>query len=351
MGVKIHVFILMLLVLFFSISPCLAGSNTKNAMLQMTTTLENSKTQPQWNYAENLNDGRGITFGCIGFCTGTYDGNILIKYYTTLNPDNILAKYIPALDKIDKGPHNKAGGDGNPSTTGLNGFIKDVQSCDDPLFKKAQLHQLDKLYYNPAVEIYNSIGAKNALTLAFIYDMCVRHGPDGAQEIIDNSGTTPKEGAEENIYLSKLILLRDEKLKSEGLGDVDRNVGYKNLLKSGNVNLKTPFTFMAYGDKFTINGDLEIDTIEESSDEEVPAASFSAKLTSGKTPLKVQFTDKSKGSPTSWKWSFGDGKYSTKKNPVHTYNNVGKYTVSLTVKNAEGSNTKKISKYITVKRK
>jgi len=351
MGVKIHVFILMLLVLIFSVSPCLADNNAKNAMLQMTTTLENSKTQPQWNYAENLDDGRGITFGCIGFCTGTYDGNILIKYYTKLNPDNILAKYIPALDKIDEGSHNKAGGDGNPSTAGLNGFIKDVQSCNDPLFKKAQLYQLNKLYYNPAVEIYNSIGAKNALTLAFIYDMCVKHGPDGTQEIIDNSGTTPKEGAEENAYLSKLISLRDAKLKSEGLGDVDRNAGYKSLLKSGNVNLKTPFTFVAYGDKFTINGNLEIDTIEESSDEEVPSASFSAKPTSGKIPLKVQFTDKSKGSPTSWKWSFGDGEYSTKKNPVHTYNNVGKYTVSLTVKSAEGSNTKKISKYITVIRR
>jgi hypothetical protein len=27
----------------------------------------------------------------------------LIKYYTTLNPNNVLAKYIPALNKIDAG--------------------------------------------------------------------------------------------------------------------------------------------------------------------------------------------------------------------------------------------------------
>ncbi|WP_052727984.1 PKD domain-containing protein [Methanosarcina vacuolata] len=80
-----------------------------------------------------------------------------------------------------------------------------------------------------------------------------------------------------------------------------------------------------------------------------PVAAFSATPTSGKAPLKVQFTDKSTGSPTSWKWSFGDGKTSTVKTPVHTYSKEGKYTVSLTVKNAAGTNTKTIKNYITVK--
>lgn len=188
-------------------------------MLQMTTTLENSETQLQWNYAENINDGRGITFGIIGFCTGTYDGNKLIKYYTTLNPNNPLAKYIPALNKIDAGPHNAAGGDGNPSGKSLTNFINDVHKCNDPSFKQAQLYELDQLYYNPAVTMFNHIGAKNRLTLAIIYDMCVRHGTDGAQSIINVAssalGGTPKTGIDENVYLSKLISLRDSQLKRE----------------------------------------------------------------------------------------------------------------------------------------
>jgi beta propeller repeat protein len=79
-----------------------------------------------------------------------------------------------------------------------------------------------------------------------------------------------------------------------------------------------------------------------------PVAAFSAKPTSGKVPLKVQFTDKSSNSPTSWKWNFEDGKYSTLKNPSHTYSKAGKYTVSLTVKNTAGTNTKTIKNYITV---
>ncbi len=59
-----------------------------------------------------------------------------------------------------------------------------------------------------------------------------------------------------------------------------------------------------------------------------PVAAFSASPRSGKAPLKVQFTDKSSNSPTSWKWSFGDGTYSTSKIPLHTYSKSGKYTVS-----------------------
>jgi PKD repeat protein len=70
----------------------------------------------------------------------------------------------------------------------------------------------------------------------------------------------------------------------------------------------------------------------------VPAAAFSASPTSGYAPLAIRFTDRSTGPATSWKWSFGDGTSSTQKNPSHTYSKAGKYNVSLTVRNAAGSN-------------
>jgi len=237
----------------------ISESVAKNAALQMTAALENSTTELQFNYAENIGDGRGITFGAIGFCTGTYDGNQLIKHYTELNPNNNLAKYIPALDAIDAGPHNAAGGDGNPSTVGLSGFIEAVRSNTDPLFRQAQLDMLDELYWDPAVDMANEIGAEYNLTLAYIYDMAVRHGPDGAQEMIDEAGGTPGEGVNEKPFLSNVMSVRDEYLEEEGLGDVDRNVGFRKVLSSGNVNLNTPYSFIAYGDSFTIKAGMYTD--------------------------------------------------------------------------------------------
>ena len=99
--------------------------------------------------------------------------------------------------------------------------------------------------------------------------------------------------------------------------------------------------------EFTIKiGDVE-QTIELKYKEK-PVAEFSASPTSGKAPLTVSFTDMSTGNPTSWKWNFGDGTYSTKQNPVYTYSKEGTYTVSLKVKNADGSDEETISSYITV---
>jgi PKD repeat protein len=79
-----------------------------------------------------------------------------------------------------------------------------------------------------------------------------------------------------------------------------------------------------------------------------PVAAFSASPTSGKSPLKVLFTDKSTGSPTSWVWNFGDGITSSTRNATHTYTKKGKFAVSLTVKNTAASNTKTTTGYITV---
>ena len=81
---------------------------------------------------------------------------------------------------------------------------------------------------------------------------------------------------------------------------------------------------------------------------QTPVADFSGNITSGNAPLSVSFTDVSTGTPTAWNWSFGDGTYSTTRNPVHTYSTAGNYTVALTVSNAAGSNTATKSNYINV---
>ena len=81
----------------------------------------------------------------------------------------------------------------------------------------------------------------------------------------------------------------------------------------------------------------------------LPVAAFSACPVSGKAPLKVKFRDKSTGSPTSWRWNFGDNCTSTAQNPIHKYLKKGEYTVSLKVKNAAGCDIVKKTQYVIVK--
>lgn len=83
---------------------------------------------------------------------------------------------------------------------------------------------------------------------------------------------------------------------------------------------------------------------------ETPVADFNSNVTHGYSPLSVQFTDLSENAAERC-WDFGDNTYSTTRNPVHTYNEAGKYTVSLTVKNENGIDTEKKSKYILVSEK
>jgi len=68
-------------------------------------------------------------------------------------------------------------------------------------------------------------------------------------------------------------------------------------------------------------------------------AQFSATPNTGTSPLTVQFSDFSQGSPTSWFWDFGDGSTSTESNPLHQYFGEGDYDVFLRVSNGVTSDS------------
>jgi PKD repeat protein len=79
-----------------------------------------------------------------------------------------------------------------------------------------------------------------------------------------------------------------------------------------------------------------------------PVAGFSGKPVSGPVPLKVQFCDESIGIINTWSWDFDDGVTSHERNPVHIYNDTGKYTVRLTVSGDGGTDTETKPAYINV---
>ena len=85
----------------------------------------------------------------------------------------------------------------------------------------------------------------------------------------------------------------------------------------------------------------------------VPLASFiNTTQREGLAPLTVSFNaDASTSNPVvwaTWRWSFGDGTFSSVKNASHTYLAAGNYTVSLTATNLGGTNSITRTGYINV---
>lgn len=134
----------------------LSGDTLRRAE-SLTNVFEFSSVNPQYGYAENLGDGRGITFGRAGFCTGTGDGLVVVEEYTKREPNNPLASYLPALQAIEASRQGESNGD----VTGLDGFVAAVKSAaSDQTFKDVQDWVLNVSYLVPSQKAAQFLGAK-----------------------------------------------------------------------------------------------------------------------------------------------------------------------------------------------
>ena len=64
---------------------------------------------------------------------------------------------------------------------------------------------------------------------------------------------------------------------------------------------------------------------------------FSVNTTAGCATLSIAFRDLTTGNPKFWNWDFGNGTLSNAQNPVVNYTQAGTYTVTLVVRNADGT--------------
>ena len=147
-------------------------------------------------------------------------------------------------------------------------------------------------------------------------------------------------------------------------GDVVNDT--KNLIIQGSIPEGSPISFYANGIRaecydvgaggdwqmtypYIWGGLTELNLrVTEIPPADIPVANFTANRTSGTAPLAVQFIDTSLNIPTSWFWDFGDGFTSNGRNPVHTYQSPGTYTVSLNVSNPAGTSSLVRPDFITV---
>lgn len=181
-------------------------------------------------------------------------------------------------------------------------------------------------------------------------NVCIKAFTDlGTQLPVANFSATPTSG-----YMPLTVLFTDTGTggtPTSWYWDFGDGTNSKNAQKATHTFTKTGI----YNITLTVTNAAGNNTVKKSGYINVtvfkpPVAAFTANVTSGVAPLTVLFTDTSTGgTPTSWNWDFGD-KTDSKHvlNATHTFARAGKYTVSLTVKNAKGSSTTKKTGYITV---
>jgi len=154
-----------------------------------------------------------------------------------------------------------------------------------------------------------------------------------------------------NQYQIMFIDLRVGAVQNKSLpnnGMIKVEYSFTNLTSTAVFNIYGWYEQCNHGTGIIMTNDVTYSGYMVSGTAGVPDARFTANVTSGPSPLAVQFTDTSTNFPTSWLWTFGDGNTSAVQNPAHTYTTAGTYTVNLTASNSAGNNTVTHAGYITV---
>jgi chitosanase len=233
----------------------LTDPHKKDIAMQIVSSAENSSLnwRAQYKYIEDIDDGRGYTAGIIGFCSGTGDMLDLVEEYTRRKPGNILAKYLPALRRVN-GSDSHAGLDPN--------FTKDWRTAaNDSVFKQSQDHERDRVYFNPAVQQAKGDGLR-ALGQFIYYDAIVMHGPGsdrlsfgGIRSAAIRKAKPPAQGGNETAYLNAFLDVRRAVMKEEEAhSDTSRvDTAQRPWLRAGNLDLDPPLRWKMYGEDFRID--------------------------------------------------------------------------------------------------
>src|SRR3954447_4236354 len=227
----------------------------KHRAAQITSTFENSTLELQYDYVENIGDGRGITAGRAGFTSATGDLLLLIRRYTEAQPDNVLTPYIPALELV---------GD-TDSEKGLDGFAEAwTDAAKDPDFQSLQDQLVDELYFVPAMTMAADLDIRTPLGQMVLWDTMIQHGVGGAngtwaiiEETERNVGPV---GRNESAWLDAFLDTRLRHLfrmyrgatETRDVSPHSRVDALRSLLQGGNLALEPPLTWKVYGDRFEL---------------------------------------------------------------------------------------------------
>lgn len=233
------------------------------------------------------------------------------------------------------------------NTINYNGATPGVGDISaNPLFTNAAAGDLHLLWGSPAIDAATSVGASTS-----DYDGDARPnyaGYDiGADEFYDTIPPTAEAGGP---YFGN----EGSSIAFDGSGSTDdigitlyewdwENDGIYDYSNTGPTASHVYANDGSYTVKLRVRdtgGNTGTDTAPVTVADLNPNANFSGIPTSGTEPLLVSFTDASTSYDgiTSWQWDFNnDGTVdSTAQNPSYTYSLDGTYTISLTVREADG---------------
>ncbi|MER6983851.1 chitosanase [Streptomyces carpinensis] len=235
-------------------APGLDDPAKKEIAMRLVSSAENSSLdwKAQYKYIEDVGDGRGYTVGIIGFCSGTGDMLNLVQLYADRKPGNVLAKYLPALRRVD----------GTDSHDGLDPSLPGDwrKAARDTAFQQAQNDERDRAYFGPAVRQGKADGLRALGQFAY-YDAIVMHGDGDDPTSFRNirgralrSAKPPAQGGDEVTYLDAFLDARVWAMKQENAHSETSRVdtGQRVFLRKRNLDLNPPLDWKVYGAPYHI---------------------------------------------------------------------------------------------------
>ncbi|MGD9960736.1 chitosanase [Nocardioides sp.] len=226
----------------------------KEIAMQLVSSAENSSLdwRAQYTYLQDIGDGRGYTGGIIGFCSGTGDMLAVVRDYTRRQPSNPLRRFLPALREVN----------GTASHAGLGRpFVRAWHdAAHDRAFRRAQDHERDRGYFNPAVTRGMRDGLRTLGQFVY-YDALVMHGLGGDPQSFGGIrraarrvAATPADGGAETAYLRAFFAARRRVMRLEAAHEDTSRIDtcQARFLRERNFDLAPPLTWHVYGDRFHI---------------------------------------------------------------------------------------------------
>jgi chitosanase len=178
------------------------------AALQITSCFENDTPNLQWDYAEDLDDGRGWTCGIAGFTSEES------KYFA------------PTIER------KQWKSDDFDETW--------QQLAEKQSFRDLQLSVANEVFAAPAIAAFQAKACALAISYAVFYDTCIQHGdgddPDSFGAILKDWDASNSEEDNVEIFLEtrreKLLNPDDEDTQEEWAESVSRVDALLALLKT-----------------------------------------------------------------------------------------------------------------------